>query len=432
MTSEMVIMNKEAVALAADSAMTMYGGKKIYNSGNKLFALSKFHPVGIMIYGNASFMNIPLETIIKLFREDIFNNKFDKLEQYAEKFIEFLDKNVIGVSEKEQIKYLEGMLGVFLANTLRQEILDNSEAYFKERGSPISSVEIENISKEVIDKYLDNLLNRKKLSCFPEDFLVSFEKEFKIIFKKLLKDIFQEFPLSEEYTKKLKNICELLIEKDIFPDWHTGIVVSGFGEKEIFPSTISYKIEALIKGKLKYKKEKTENIDFDSNASILPFAQFEMVYTFMEGINPNYRTLKREYLKNILEEYPDRVESELINIKKLSLEEIKILKDKLKELSNEWYKDYEENMDIYVGENHINPIMDIVSVLPKDELAAMAEALINLTSFKRRVSMSKETVGGPIDVAVISKGDGFIWIKRKHYFKPELNPRFINNYFNKN
>ncbi|HEY9669692.1 MAG TPA: hypothetical protein V6C91_22960 [Coleofasciculaceae cyanobacterium] len=33
------------------------------------------------------------------------------------------------------------------------------------------------------------------------------------------------------------------------------------------------------------------------------------------------------------------------------------------------------------------------------------------------------------DVAVISKGDGFIWIKRKHYFKPELNHQFFNNYF---
>ena len=43
--------------------------------------------------------------------------------------------------------------------------------------------------------------------------------------------------------------------------------------------------------------------------------------------------------------------------------------------------------------------------------------------------MDAETVGGPIDVAVISKGDGFVWIKRKHYFKPELNPHFIKNYF---
>lgn len=54
---------------------------------------------------------------------------------------------------------------------------------------------------------------------------------------------------------------------------------------------------------------------------------------------------------------------------------------------------------------------------------------MNLTSMKRRVSADKETVGGPIDVAVISKGDGFIWIKRKHYFKNELNPHFCANYF---
>ena len=59
----------------------------------------------------------------------------------------------------------------------------------------------------------------------------------------------------------------------------------------------------------------------------------------------------------------------------------------------------------------------------------MAEALVSLTSFKRRVSADAETVGGPIDVALISKGDGFIWIKRKHYFKPELNYTFFQNYF---
>ena len=34
-------------------------------------------------------------------------------------------------------------------------------------------------------------------------------------------------------------------------------------------------------------------------------------------------------------------------------------------------------------------------------------------------------MGGPVDVAVISKGDGFIWIKRKHYFSPELNIRYF-------
>ena len=74
------------------------------------------------------------------------------------------------------------------------------------------------------------------------------------------------------------------------------------------------------------------------------------------------------------------------------------------------------------------PIVDIVSSLPKDELASMAESLVNLTKFKRRVTPERETVGGPIDVAVITKGDGFVWVKRKHYFEPGLNPRVISRY----
>jgi len=55
----------------------------------------------------------------------------------------------------------------------------------------------------------------------------------------------------------------------------------------------------------------------------------------------------------------------------------------------------------------------------------MAESLVSLTKFKRRISREQETVGGPVDVAVITKGDGFIWMKRKHYFAPEINPRYI-------
>ena len=73
----------------------------------------------------------------------------------------------------------------------------------------------------------------------------------------------------------------------------------------------------------------------------------------------------------------------------------------------------------------VEPVLDSVAALPLDELAAMAESLVNLTTFKRRVTPVPESVGGPVDVAVISKGDGFIWIKRKHYFSPELNPHFF-------
>lgn len=69
-----------------------------------------------------------------------------------------------------------------------------------------------------------------------------------------------------------------------------------------------------------------------------------------------------------------------------------------------------------------------IKMMPFSELAEIAEVFIRLTQVRRRLSPDSETVGGPIDVAVISKADGFIWIKRKYYFDKELNYSFIGNY----
>lgn len=64
MTAEIAILNRMGVALAADSAVSIGSSGKVYNSANKLFALSKKHPVAIMIHGNAHFMSLPWEVII--------------------------------------------------------------------------------------------------------------------------------------------------------------------------------------------------------------------------------------------------------------------------------------------------------------------------------------------------------------------------------
>ena len=78
---------------------------------------------------------------------------------------------------------------------------------------------------------------------------------------------------------------------------------------------------------------------------------------------------------------------------------------------------------------YTEPLLQTVIGLDKEDMANMAESFISLTSLVRRMQPGEETVGGPVDVAVISKGDGFIWINRKHYFKPELNSSFFQNYF---
>ena len=83
MTCEVAVMNRRGIALAADSAVTLGEGAKIYHSAEKLFPLSLAAPVGIMTYGLADFMGVPWEIIIKIYGQKLDGRKFETLEQYA-------------------------------------------------------------------------------------------------------------------------------------------------------------------------------------------------------------------------------------------------------------------------------------------------------------------------------------------------------------
>ena len=70
-------------------------------------------------------------------------------------------------------------------------------------------------------------------------------------------------------------------------------------------------------------------------------------------------------------------------------DEQKELLENLKKLNKNIFNDFKQKMKSYRGQYHINPIISSVSVLPKDEIAAMAESLVSLTSFKERFLWGK-------------------------------------------
>jgi hypothetical protein len=87
-TAEIAILNRSAVALAADSAVTLgvRGQQKIYNSVDKLFQLTLNEPVGIMIFGGAEYMGVPIETAIKKFRDSDYATPKKTLKEYSAAF----------------------------------------------------------------------------------------------------------------------------------------------------------------------------------------------------------------------------------------------------------------------------------------------------------------------------------------------------------
>lgn len=84
MTALVGVLNKHAVAIAADSAVTMGNTHKVVNSANKIFTLSKYHPVAVMTYSNAAFMGVPWDIIIKEYRKELDDKSFPMLKDYME------------------------------------------------------------------------------------------------------------------------------------------------------------------------------------------------------------------------------------------------------------------------------------------------------------------------------------------------------------
>lgn len=60
--------------------------------------------------------------------------------------------------------------------------------------------------------------------------------------------------------------------------------------------------------------------------------------------------------------------------------------------------------------------------MPMQDAIDLAAFLVEYTIQVSRFSPGAPTVGGPVEVAAISKHEGFKWVRRKHYYSSELNP----------
>ena len=82
MSAGICIMNRNAIAMAADSAVTVGDHAAIHNSANKLFSLSRVAPVGVIVYANAALMTVPIEIIVKQYKKQLADRVFPKLNDY--------------------------------------------------------------------------------------------------------------------------------------------------------------------------------------------------------------------------------------------------------------------------------------------------------------------------------------------------------------
>lgn len=63
----------------------------------------------------------------------------------------------------------------------------------------------------------------------------------------------------------------------------------------------------------------------------------------------------------------------------------------------------------------------VIPAMPIQDAIDLAEFLVETTIKFSRFMPGAPTVGGPVEIAAITKHEGFKWVRRKHYYPQELN-----------
>ncbi len=410
--------------MAADSAVTVTKGEKtkIYNTATKIFRLSLKHPIGVMIFSSVEFMGTPWDVIFKLYRDHRGDQSFNTLKEYAQNFVDFLNAENYFSSVNSQKGYFINELSNFYY-TIKNDVL---EQYQKET-EEMSEEEAENIdSEERIHSILEASLKGVKEMYEGENINPEFDDYSLNNLQSYGHQEFDELMAlceEEQMPTDMRELWESSFHAYICSTHYyegTGIVFVGYGSKDIYPSLIPIYISGAFDHRLRYHfdEESADSITNDNRASINPFAQTDVMLTLMRGIAPNFYEMEMGSLTHSLMTAKQKMmdamkeagatEEMLKKIEEVNLEDIQ--------------EQHEEVVKKYISEEYVEGIIDAVDSFSVDDMANMAESLISVTNLQRHLTSSDESVGGPIDVAVITRSEGFIWIKHKEWFKQELNP----------
>lgn len=388
MTAEVALLNKQAVALAADSKATFGSGMSIktYDSVDKLFQLSNRHPVGVMIYGNAEFMRVPWEVIIKEFREN-HDTAHASIEEWGQAFFEF-------AGQFENFTLRDSELAVFTKTASFLRAIEASALVNRSLEPLIADVEA-----RTVHPALKNLTENEFLKNFP-DLL----ERYADLLQSRIGD-----RMNADIRRQLPRLLHRLAIADIETVARSGIVIAGFGSRETFPALINLESDGVIAGRLAVTTRSDSQITVDHPADVLPFAVRNVMISMVHGVDPSFLDYSLTVFRDLIRANGDR----LINQFAKNEQEKSRLASENAAMSDDFISIFLDYLRDYIQDMHLGPFASTLQGMPPDEMAWLAESLVHLTSVKMRMSLGPEGVGGPVDTAVITKREGFKWVKRK-------------------
>jgi hypothetical protein len=415
LTSEVVAINPDAVVLAADSALTLAapnGSTKVYPGFTKIYQTSQTPPLACMIYGMPRLAGLPWDTLLQMYQGT--QPDMSTVVDYANGFDRWLDTPGVlpqAGREKAWMLVLQGVV----ERCLTDAIVDTQ--------TTLSFNARVRASAFALRKRIQAAPLLRDVPAF--DLAAQVERN-KAEYDRILGRLLWGREAIEERTRHL--LHEVLAEctyHDLPATNASGVVFAGVGLEEAVPSyaVINYTFE---RGTTR-RSTVDRRAAGDGKAPLEPFGQSDEVKSFLDGVHPRMReTMEQvwhEFTTELAQLAPGVAQGcirELMGAApfELTAEQNEELSSRFREAMLSLWHVYESALLTRAVPASLDqfrePVAQTVPTVPRQTLVQVAEDLVRLTITRQRVSADDaETVGGDIDVAVISRSEGFVWARRR-------------------
>lgn len=421
MTAVIGLLNKRGAAIAADSAVTRGRDYKFTKNGNKMIRMSDAVPISVMLTGNGAFCHTQWDIIVRHYRQHRGDVKHETVEAYVHDFFKYIadnhlfcDKEIpmrhIGESLDELFHYADNDVPFKLRQCDDNGRLKTPRGYLKaflkvlsryrknwNRNGPCP--QFKDYTIEQFHAYAGEMINGFLQSKLHDD------------------DCFFSGPFTQEIIDEMRDDFELTLMTRLTSRVRDAqLVFTGYGDSQEYPSLVSATVFEGFDDRVNYyfSPKDVVCISDEHPVAICPFAQDDVVSSILDGIYPQFFDSvcrNRESLFSpfggifsfkVGEDVPDLDLMEFhgmlqeVNTSGLQDQFWKTACRQFSKKRKKWEKAL-ENYDLQA-------------------MAALAHSLIDLTGFHRIIHFERESVGGPVDLAVITKNEGFTWLNRKSWY----------------
>jgi len=402
LTAQMVILNKFCVGLSSDSSVTLVGKdgpKRTFPTAEKITSLPSPHSIAVLHSGSTEFLGIPYSVLLVEWIRTIPPEPLPTVTSYRDHLNAWILQQKHLFPAEMQDGYFGWMVRDFFL-AVRRNLLQRCEelgVVKDDWSSPRATEAIDSVIEEAL-----NLLGScAELDGWEDVDVNGILDKHRSLVDEAREWVFDDTPRSSAGDEGLDQVVKALLP--VFEDFAKDAVLAfvGFGSEEVFPAMDKVSYQGMVDGHLRVSETNRTVVSTDMDSSINPLGQTEAVNTFLRAYNESFLSTSHQRLEKfagaIIEglELSDGQRAKLVTMEAAAHEDLGT--------------DFEEAS----WSQYLQPMLNTVAALPIAEVARMAEALVGLQVLRQLTQADAETVGGPIDVAIITRQDGFQWVRHK-------------------